>query len=139
MRHVVVVPSGCWEWSGAKGGDGYGRFNVGKHRTKLAHRVSWGLHRGDEPPAERMVLHRCDNRRCVNPDHLFLGTARDNTHDMMRKRRGAGHFTRTLSDADVATIKAMVGPLSQSEVARRFGVFPSQVSRIVRGESYRAW
>ena len=76
---------GCWLWTGAKTGVGYGSF-----RGKGAHRVSWERHHGRAVPGRKMVLHRCDNRACVNPDHLFLGSQLDNVRDMMAKGRGRG-------------------------------------------------
>lgn len=92
-RHFQRVDSGCWEWTGGVFKDsGYGKFNGGKGDdgkwvTAYAHRASHELHIGPIP-AGLSVLHRCDNRLCVNPDHLFLGTQRDNIHDMLAKGRG---------------------------------------------------
>jgi hypothetical protein len=76
---------GCWEWRGAKSRFGYGRFIVGRN-NRLAHRVAWAATRG-EIPVGMNVCHRCDNPSCVNPDHLFLGTQRDNVRDMHEKGR----------------------------------------------------
>lgn len=85
-KFVPDPNSGCWLWTASVGGGGYGKFG-GKGRTPQdAHRASWQMYRG-EIPAGLMVLHRCDVRCCVNPNHLFLGTAKENTHDMMAKGR----------------------------------------------------
>jgi hypothetical protein len=84
----IGLPEDCWEWQ-ANTGKGYGMFWFGKQAI-VAHRVSWMLLRGPIP--ENMnVLHKCDNRRCVNPNHLFLGTQSDNFLDMWYKGR-AGDY-----------------------------------------------
>jgi hypothetical protein len=88
----VNKTSTCWEWTGAVRGWGYGAFGL----ERYAHRYSWKLHYG-EIPESQLVLHKCDNRRCVRPDHLFLGDQQANITDMVQKRRhvhGDNHWTR---------------------------------------------
>lgn len=85
-----IKHGGCWVWCAALTNSGYGRIREAgaKSRTLLAHRVAWELHRGAVPDG-LFVLHTCDNRRCVNPRHLFIGAAVDNARDRDRKGRSA--------------------------------------------------
>lgn len=82
--------SGCWLWTGAKTHNGYGRIGRGRELegTVLVHRLMWELSFGPVPDG-RLVCHKCDVRNCVNPWHLFLGTAKDNTRDMFEKGRAS--------------------------------------------------
>jgi hypothetical protein len=78
--------TGCWLWTGAHGGNGYGKFKTNKTTTWWAHRLAWTLHKGPIPTG-MMVCHHCDTPICVNPDHLFIGDAAANLRDMTAKGR----------------------------------------------------
>jgi len=86
--HVIKI-QGCWGWKGSKNPGGYGKITVrieGKPITISAHRLAYTAYRGDIPLG-KLVLHRCDNPACTNPDHLFLGTHQDNMKDKIAKGR----------------------------------------------------
>lgn len=98
----------CWIWTASELGKGYGSFSIprsirkkGEGHSIKAHRVSWTIHFGKIPKG-LCVLHKCDNRKCVNPSHLFLGTVADNNKDMWEKGRGV--IPTKLSTALVAII-----------------------------------
>ncbi len=101
--------SGCWLWTGAIGSTGYGQLKIG-HRAVTASRVSWELHRG-EIPDNLCVLHHCDTRPCVNPDHLYLGDVAQNNKDARDRGQwypllGEKHGMSKLTEDDVLSIRA---------------------------------
>lgn len=94
-ERVSKRPSGCWLWTGNRVGGGYGALSLAKQPHILAHRYSWELHRGPIPP-DTKVLHTCDTPACVNPDHLWLGSQKDNVRDMITKGRRTTASSRLL-------------------------------------------
>ena len=123
----LPLPRGCWEWRGSANKQGYGWFRDGKKNAR-APRVAFELLVG-QIPAGMDVLHRCDNPRCVNPRHLFLGTAKDNAKDRDDKnRRGSKH--KSLRPAILRAY--YTSNRTFKDIAGEFGVDPSTVSRMVR-------
>jgi hypothetical protein len=123
----------CWEWTGFRDKDGYGKLRTGKTNT-AAHRISWQMH-NRRVPKGKLVLHRCNNPSCVNPHHLYIGTQVHN----MRDRKLAGncptgenHHNCKISDAVVAEIRETPGTYNQ--LAELFGISASQVGNIKRGD-----
>jgi hypothetical protein len=97
-RSITVADSGCWEWQRKKDAAGYGRLQVSMgSRTNIrwssAHRYAYEVFVGAIPEG-KCVLHRCDNRGCINPEHLFIGTQQDNVRDMDRKGRRTKGYKR---------------------------------------------
>ena len=88
VRRVLKTETGCWLFLGCRTHNGYGIYNYHGIRGP-AHRIMWKLLYGG--PGDRLVLHKCDVRPCVNPNHLFLGTAADNTQDMLSKGRNVSY------------------------------------------------
>ncbi len=109
----------CWVWTAACIADGYGSFALARGRMVKTHQYSWQIHNGPIPDG-LWVLHTCDNRRCVNPAHLYLGTRMDNVHDMMsrgrnRQPKGEAHPGAKLTEQDVLAIRAR---LAKGEICR---------------------
>lgn len=130
-----VVESGCREWQGCCGSHGYGQITF-KTKGMITHRAMYEVFFGAIPKG-KMVLHKCDNRRCINPEHLFLGTAADNTKDMIAKGRDNLDCNAKLSDEQVREIRELYFTnLSQIEVAKRFDISQATVSRVGTGISY---
>jgi len=137
----VVAESGCWEWSGKLNRNGYGLFSVSRKVQRFAHRLAYENFRGEV--GEWCVLHRCDNRRCVNPAHLFLGTQADNVADMISKGRegrrpvmiGEAHPRMKLPTAQVAEVRTRysLGGISYTDLAQEYGVSKSLIALIVQG------
>lgn len=130
----------CWMWTASKQPTGYGQFAGEGRTTVFAHRQSWILAYGPIPDG-LWVLHQCDNRACVRPDHLFLGTNADNVADMVAKGRhpeGAASSSAKLSEDDVREIRRSYVPGSAPLLAARFGVSAGTISDVTRGRSWRS-
>lgn len=142
LEKYTLRGEGCWEWQGKLYPNGYGVAHVpGSPGSRYAHRVAWEHANGVTLSASDLVRHTCDNRRCVNPDHLEIGTHQDNMNDMVargRSPRGARNAAHKLSEDDVRAIrKSYLDGEMQKSIAERFGVSRSAVCCIVNGSAWR--
>jgi hypothetical protein len=126
-------PDDCWEWLASKMKQGYGEMRINK-KYKAAHRYAYEYFKNnDQPlPSNLYVCHHCDNPSCVNPNHLFLGTAKDNSQDMVRKGRLVNKNPKKHTDEEVAKIRLdYASGLSQRKVAKLNNTVQSLVWRII--------
>jgi hypothetical protein len=140
----VCEHSGCWLWQRSVQRNGYGQIGSGGKYGGMrnTHRVSWEVHRG-EIPAGMQVLHRCDVKICVNPDHLFLGTQAENLRDMDAKgrrrqvnKRGEAHYATRLTADDVRAIRA--DTRTQAVIGAAYGIGQTAVSAIKRRVKWKS-
>lgn len=135
-----IGPDACWEWIGQIGSNGYGKMRW-KGRSDLAHRISYSIaHPGEEM---NFICHKCDNRKCVNPDHLFNGTPADNMHDMRdkgRAARGERHAQSRLTESDVIAIRRRYIWKSRQHgivaIAKDYGVSFFAIHQVLRRRTW---
>ena len=162
--NFIEKTGGCWIWKGSKTNCGYGKIRI-KDRFISAHRFSYELF-VDNIPKGKIVCHNCpsgDNKLCVNPEHLWLGTISDNAIDAIKKgqwkttkgskwseetrekmknrphadRKGEKHHLGKLKEKDIMSIREMLNEgYSQTEIAKKFDVCPSHISNI---KNKKAW
>jgi hypothetical protein len=143
LNKIDFNPSGCWEWKAFIHPDGYGDFRANEISSKRAHVFSYCYFKG-ELKKGYFVCHTCDNPKCVNPAHLWLGTPKENQHDKIKKGRGnnpsgARHWQAKLSRYQVAKIKmAHLSGIQKAEIAKYFSVSRTTVHDIVLGKSYKS-
>jgi len=143
-KKVAIDPGGCWLWTGSKR-KGYGQLRVG-HKVFGAHCISWIIHNGSIPDG-LCVCHDCpggDNRACLNPEHLWLGTKKDNSIDAVEKGRharvrliGELNPSAKLTESEVNLIRQLSqNGVMQKSLCRQFGVAKSTICRIVNGLAF---
>jgi hypothetical protein len=133
--------NGCWNWTGGTHKRGYGTLCGPDGRNVATHRYSYEIHKGAIPDG-MYVRHTCDNPRCVNPDHLLIGTPSDNVRDMWERARarprgvkGEKHLKAKLTEADVRAIRAD-STKNNHEWARELGVSPNSIRAIRIGKNW---
>jgi hypothetical protein len=146
----------CWLWTASVNNMGYGEFKLpgATSGVEYSHRMSWIIHSGPIPDGMN-VLHHCDTPRCVRPDHLFLGTQKDNVHDCFNKRRnpvlingpglmGESHGMAKLTEEQVIDIRSRYisgvnkyNPSNRQELAEEFNITPNHVWQVKKGNVWK--
>lgn len=136
----VIKQEGCWDWSGIIQWTGYATLNI---RPPIkAHRASWILHNG-EIPKGLLVCHTCDNRKCTNPDHLWLGTHKENIQDKIKKGRsntpkGIQLKVAKITEEQVIEIRLKLkNGLTCSEIGRQYRISRKIISRIKNNDTWK--
>lgn len=135
--------NGCWIWTGSKLESGYGMVRCEQGHYIRVHRASWIVHRGPIPDG-LLVCHRCDVPLCINPDHLFLGTSKDNTQDMIKKGRkvtcpGESNPASKHKEDDVKRAREMFasGNYTRDEISAATGIKKANLYRILTGQTWK--
>ena len=142
------LQSGCWEWRGAKNENNYGVLGIGRRREGLikAHRCSYQIFRFVELVKDELVCHKCDNPSCVNPKHLFIGSNKDNVHDMMKKGRNSLppiHNGKANKQAKIDENKVRelfylnAQGLSSRKIASKLGISKTTVLNVLNGNIWK--
>lgn len=141
MKNVKKIENGCWEWQGPVVSVGYGCFRI-ENKSVYAHRASWEIFKG-EIPKGMLICHTCDNPKCVNPEHLFIGNHKDNYEDMKKKGR---HPTCKVKKNDHEFyVENTDHPLKLyfqkndtclSKAAKKIGISTTHLHRILKRQSY---
>lgn len=135
-------PDDCWTWTGSTSKKGYGRFSNTKWGTNLAHRIAFMVSNGYQIPDGLLACHSCDNPRCVNPNHIFIGTNRENILDSSRKGRlakGERAYHSKLTEQDVRNIHTLysVDKKSSKQISKIYNVSMQSIMDILKGKSWK--
>ena len=133
------APNGCWEWTGTLYQNGYGQLRVGSvgvdRRMIQVHRFSFELHKGTLGGS--LCLHTCDNRKCVNPEHLYAGTALENMRDRTVRGRASSDTRSKLSEQKVRLARLLhQNGWGHRRIAERFNVSAQAIGSVISGESW---
>lgn len=141
LESIKLNENGCWIWQKSKHKQGYGNFPY-KRKVILAHRASWMLFKGNLDK-DILVCHSCDNPPCCNPDHLFLGTDKDNSIDAWSKGRiprskGENHYFSKYTEKDVLKIRELsLKGYTQYKLAEMFDMSRPNIAKIVNRQTWK--
>lgn len=139
LSNLYKDGNGCWNWKGTFSPNGYGTITL-DGKTKMVHRVSYEFHSGERIPDGLMVCHRCDNRGCINPEHLYLGTHNDNMRDMANSdvMKGEANPKSILTQSQVIEIKQMIKgrKVVYRKIAETYGVSRQAIKDIASGRTW---
>lgn len=134
LAFILKDKNSCWIWSKGTSGNGYGVISIGHQKTKYTHRLSYEIYKGPIPEG-MLVCHTCDVPRCCNPEHLFLGTQKDNMQDCSKKGRinipsavGELNCKAKITEDDVRSIR--IDTRTRKEIAAHYGLSQVMVSYI---------
>ena len=149
LKDIMIMKNGCWEWQGLIDSKGYGFFtlricNSNKRKVHLVHRRSFEVFKGSIPK-DKDVCHSCDNRKCIKPSHLWIGTNEENMSDCRRKGRWSFGFSEgskchsaKLNEDKVLEIrKKHTNGISQIELSKQYGVNDRSISGIVNRKTWK--
>lgn len=140
-KYIPVTETGCWLWTGSQTEQGYGHIRI-NNITVIAHRFSWFLYHG-RIEKDICVLHKCDVPSCVNPEHLFLGTRKDNVRDCIKKDRrasakGENNNAAKLTHEDVVEIRDLNRwGMNYAKIGRFYNLTGISVKRVCNYETWR--
>lgn len=139
LSKISIDDNACWNFTGARTGWGYGVISFSKYVQERAHRISFRLYKG-KIPTGLFVCHACDNKACVNPDHLFLGTAKDNKADEIKKGihiKGEQQGHAKLTEEAVFEIRKLIADgCVLTVIARQYKVSPTAIWYIKSGQNW---
>jgi len=139
QNYMPIPEAGCWIWMGYIKPKGYGVVS-GVKGLVTAHKLFYTHHKGPVPEG-LMVLHKCDVRCCCNPDHLYVGDAKQNSRDAIDRGRfrvpsGEAHGNAKATNETVRTIRALAGTMLCADIAKRVGISRPQVYKIIHRQMW---
>lgn len=140
FEEKVIRQKGCWRWKDSLDKNGYAYIYAGKNKHYKAHRLSYEMYKGDIPQGF-LVCHSCDNPTCTNPEHLWLGSIKENSEDSVKKGRSCHGESRPLAklkDSDIPEIRKMLSlGVTKAFLSRKYGVSFMAISLVGQGKTWK--